>query len=127
MATIITCEGNTLTMTVTDEVEQVTQVKLKRFLTYWYVELCKRQVSNKFECEGCEKYWGSQRDHECCLKSEEEIFDGLYDDVKYEVPLDTLRDVCRQLTVATEIPMTAEWSLFISRLRNMSAQSAFNL
>jgi len=126
MATIITCGENTLTMTVTDEVVQITRVKLRLFLTYWYVELCRREIYGKLACEGCEKNWCSQRDHECC-KNEYEIFEDRYEGIKNGIPFDVLREVCRQLTISSEIPMTPEWDSFIHGLRNMSAHAACNL
>jgi len=113
-------------MTVTDEVEQVTCAKLKLFLTYWYVELCKREIYGNLVCEGCEMNWCSQRDHECC-KNEYEIFEDRYEDVKNEIPFGILREVCRQLTISSEIPMTPEWDLFVYGLGDMSAHTACNL
>ena len=63
----------------------------------------------------------SQRDHECCLKSEQEIFDCFYDDIKIEVSLDMLHEVCEQFTKVVDIPMSSEWAVLIYQLRGMSS------
>lgn len=121
MAQTIKCTKEAVIMVITDEVEQVARVKIRHFLTCWYAEICQRKVYLEFQCEGCEKYWCSQRDHECCLKTEHEIFEDHYDDIKNEVSLDMLHEVCEQLTKAADIPMTSEWDLLICQLANMSS------
>ncbi|KAK3745933.1 hypothetical protein QZH41_003069 [Actinostola sp. cb2023] len=67
-------------MIVSDEVEVIGRVKVRQVLTYLYAELCQRSIFDKFHCEGCEQNWPSQRDHECCIRSEEDIFDSYYVD-----------------------------------------------
>ena len=57
-------------MTVTDEPEIVGLVKVRRVLTFLY-NICFNKVYQKyFKCEGYQEGWPSQKDHECCKRSE---------------------------------------------------------
>ena len=112
---------------IIDEVEQVVHSKLKNFLTSLYVEICQRKIFKVFTCEGCEMNWPSQRDHECCLKSEQVIFGCFYDDIKNEVSLETIRDICEQSAKVAGILMLSELTDFIDQLPCMSSHRVANL
>jgi len=114
-------------MTITDEVEEVGRVRVYKVLTYLYAELCQRSIFNKFQCEGCDENWPSQRDHECCIRSEEDIFDSFYDDVKNDVDLEMLHNLCVPFTKLVGIPMTTEWNEFISNFPGMSTHIVFTI
>lgn len=113
-------------MMITDEVEVVGRAKVCRALTHLYTKLCMNRVFETFRCEGCENDWPSQRDHECCIRSEEDIFHSHYDVIKNEVNLETLCEVCEQFLRLVDQPMTQEWSDFILNLPNRSATSVYS-
>jgi len=69
----------------------------------------------------------SQRDHECCIRTEYEIFNDHYDDVKQEVDIDMLIDLCGQFTKLADIPMTQEWRDFVLNLPSMSAYTTCSI
>ena len=77
-------EDDKLTI-ITDEVEAVGRIKVRLVLTFLYGDFCVRKVYDRFHCEGCQKGWPSQNDHECLLLSEEEIFEKGYDDVRTRI------------------------------------------
>lgn len=106
---------------IIDEVEQVVCSKLKKIIGYLYAEICQRKIFEVFTCEGCEMNWPSQRDHECCLKTEREIFDGFYDEIKNNVSVEMLRDICEQSVKVAGIPMSSELTDFINQLPSMSS------
>lgn len=113
-------------MMITDEVEVVDRAKVCRVLTYLYTKLCMNNVLERFHCEGCENGWPSQRDHECCIRSEEDIFHSYYDEVKNKVNLNVLYEICEQFLRLVDQPMTQEWSEFILRLPQRSTASVYS-
>ena len=121
----VTIENDKVVITVTDEVEAVGGLKVRKVLTFLYAELCYKKAFKKFHCEGCEKDWPSQRDHECCLKSGQEIFDEFYDDVKDSISLESLNNFCKMFSKLVNIPMTPEWGDFIQSLPNRSSYSIY--
>ena len=119
----ITLRNGQLIMCVTDEVEAAGRAKVRLVLTFLYGTLCIRKVFHNFHCEGCEKRWPSQRDHECYLQSVEEIFENGYDDV--QINLQLLLDLCKGFLNLLDLPMTSKWVTFINELPKVSARTMF--
>ena len=86
----VTLKDNKVIVRVTDEPEEVGRIKVRRTLMFLFTELCFNEAYKKFVCEGCQEGWPSQRDHECCLRSEYDIFDSYYEDVKSDIDLDMM-------------------------------------
>lgn len=108
---------------MTDEPEQVSQIKINRIFTYLYVDLCRRLIYQDFECEGCEKNWPSQRDHVCCILSEYEIFNQHYDDIKNRVDFELFHQLHGWLAEIACIPISLEITQSINQLINMSSEN----
>ena len=113
-------------MIVTDEVEKVGRTKVRKVIQFLFAEVCYRKAFDKFHCEGCDKDWPSQRDHECCLKSPYEIFDEYYDDAKSRVNLDAVENLCKVFCKLPNIPMTPEWNTFVEALPNQSSHTVYS-
>lgn len=112
----VSCKGNTVVMMVTDEVEEVIRAKIHSLLTYLYAELCHRNIYQKFQCEGCESNWSSQKDHECCIKTENEIFYQFFTEIKNEVHLDMLQELCELFFKLADLPLPQESVSYINTL-----------
>lgn len=113
---------------VIDEVDAARRAKVREVLRYLYARLCEIEVYKLFECEGCQKFWSSQRDHECCIKSREEIFYDLYDIAKRQLNLDGVSNpICTILTEFVNIPMTSEWTNLVGSLPTLSPETVYKL
>ena len=121
----ICVEDDKMTIITTDEVEMIGRVKVRLVLTFLYGDFCVREVYKHFYCEGCDKNWPSQKDHECLLLSEEEIFESGYDDVRTRINLEVLCQLCERFTKLAGIPMTTEWETFLTKLTKVSARTIF--
>lgn len=103
---------------VTDE--QDGEVKVRKVIQGLFAAVCHRRASR--HCEGCEKDWPSQRDHECCLKSPEEMLEKYYPP---KVNLDPLKNLCRLFCKLPNIPMTPEWDTWVEALPQQSAHAVY--
>ncbi|KXJ06558.1 hypothetical protein AC249_AIPGENE5745 [Exaiptasia diaphana] len=112
-----------LTVISTDEIETAKQAKVRLVLTLVYGNLRIHEVFDNLKCEGCENHWPSQRDHVCCMQSEDETVENGYEDVT--VNLDSLVDLCEELLKLVDLPTTLEWETFIHQLPNVSARTMF--
>ena len=122
----VSVQDDKLVILTTDEVEAVGCVKVRLVLTFLYGDFCVREAYNQFHCEGCEKHWPSQNDHECLLLSEEEIFERGYDDVRTRINHNAFLKICRKLNKMADIPMTPNWETFIKSLFKASAHTVFH-
>ena len=125
VAQSITLENDKVVMLVTDEPEAVGRIKLHRTLILLFAELCFRNANQKFVCEGCENHWPSQTDHECCMKSEYDIFADHYDDVKNDTDLNMLGELGALFAQLVDVPMSSDIHKFIEELPQESSKSIY--
>lgn len=116
MAQRVSCRGNALVITLTDEVEQVARVKIHRVLTYLYTELCKRKIFERA------KQIGSGNIH-----SEYELFQTFYPDIKSELNVECFMDLSQTLFDIHALPMPQESISYIKRLSKASSHAVYTL